>query len=408
MRYIGVDIHREFAEVAILEDGVARSGGRVAATPEGIRLLAESLAPDDQVAIEATVNTFAVAKLLEEHVARVVISNPLKTRAIAEAKIKTDQIDARVLAQLLAAGFLPEVWRPSEDLSALRRLVAQRTRIVRERTRLKNQIQAVLHRNLVPRCPAADLFGKKGRSWLADQELPADERILVESALRRLDLAGDELALIERELAGYALVSPDTLRLMTIPGVDMVVAISLVAAIGDVARFASSGKLVSYLGLDPRVRQSGSQPARHGRISKQGRSQARGMLVEAAWACAKTPGPLRAFFVRIRGRRGEQVAAVATARKLAVLCWQMLSRGEDYAYARPSLVAQKRRALELKSGAPSRRGQRGSTYRYNLKEVREAERAMSAQAELAYQKLTARWQKSPTASGAGAAKGVRL
>jgi transposase len=408
MRYIGLDIHRDFAEVAILEDGVARSGGRLPATPEGIRLLADSLHPDDRVAIEATVNTFAVATLLEGQVARVVISNPLKTRAIAEAKIKTDQIDARVLAQLLAAGFLPEVWRPSEELSGLRRLVAQRARIVRERTRLKYQVQAVLHRNLVPRCPAADLFGRKGRGWLAEQELPADERILVDSALRRLDLAGAELALVERELAAYALASPDTLRLMTIPGVDMVVAISLVAAIGDVSRFRTSGKLVSYLGLDPRVRQSGSQPARHGRISKQGRSQARAMLVEAAWACAKTPGPLRAFFLRIRGRRGEQVAAVATARKLAVLCWQMLSRREDYAYARPSLVAQKRRALELKAGHPPRRGRRGGTHRYNLKDVREAERAMSTQAELAYEKLTARWQKSPAASGAGAAKGVRL
>jgi hypothetical protein len=230
----------------------------------------------------------------------------------------------------------------------------------------------------------------------------------VASALRRLDLAGQELALIERELAAHALASPDALRLMTIPGVDMTVAISLTAAIGDVTRFKSSAKLVSYLGLDPRLRQSGSQPARHGRISKQGRSQARGMLVEAAWACAKTPGPLRAFFVRVRGRRGEQVAAVATARKLAVLCWQMLSRGEDYAYARPSLVAKKRRTLELKAGAPPRRGQRGSAYRYSLREVREAERAMSAQAELAYEKLTARWQKSPAAGGAGAATGVRL
>ena len=117
VRYIGVDVHREFAEVAVLEDGVVRSGGRVPATPEGIRILADSLAPDDEVAIEATVNTFAVAKLLEERVARVVISNPLKTRAIAEAKIKTDQIDARVLAQPLAAGFLPEVWRPSAAAS---------------------------------------------------------------------------------------------------------------------------------------------------------------------------------------------------------------------------------------------------------------------------------------------------
>jgi transposase len=244
------------------------------------------------------------------------------------------------------------IWRPDEELQALRRLVARRSSIVRERTRLKNQVQAVLHRNLLPRCPAADLFGRKGRAWLVEQPLPADEEIAVASALGRLDVAGEELTLVECELAQVGLASDDVKRLLTIPGVDRTVALSLVAAIGDIARFPDSRRLVSYLGLDPRVRQSGNQPARHGRISKQGRAQARGMLVEAAWACAKTPGPLRAFFLRIRSRRGEQVAAVATARKLAVLCWHLLARGEDYAYARPSLVAQKLRALELAAARP--------------------------------------------------------
>jgi len=117
-------------------------------------------------------------------VARVVISNPLRTRAIAEAKVKTGKVDARVLAELLRAGCLPGIWRPDEELQALRRLVARRRGIVRERTRLKNQVQAVLHRNLVPRCPAADLFGQKSRAWLADQPLPVDEQIAVASALR--------------------------------------------------------------------------------------------------------------------------------------------------------------------------------------------------------------------------------
>jgi transposase len=408
MRTIGLDVHREFAEVVILEDGVARAGGRVETTPEALRLFAQSLAATDEVAIEATVNTFAIARLLDEHVARVVISNPLRTRAIAEAKVKTDKIDARVLAELLAAGYLPGIWRPDEELQALRRLVARRSGIVRERTRLKNQVQAILHRNLLPRCPAADLFGKKGRAWLAEQPLPVDEEIAVASALRRLDVAGEELVLVERELAQVGQQSEDVKRLLTIPGVDRTVALSLVAAIGDIARFSDSRRLVSYLGLDPRVRQSGNQPARHGRISKQGRAQARGMLVEAAWACAKTPGPLRAFFLRVRARRGEQVAAVATARKLAALCWHLLTRGEDYAYARPSLVAQKLRALELAAGAPSRRGQRGSSYAYNLKEVRARERALSEQAELAYTKLTERWQKRRPQTGAGAATGERL
>jgi transposase len=280
---------------------------------------------------------------------------------------------------------------------------------VRERTRLKDQVQAILHRNLLPGCPAADLFGKKGRAWLAEQPLLlVDEEIAVASALRRLDVAGEELALVERELARVGLQGEDVKRLLTIPGVERTVALSLVAAIGDVSRFASSRRLVSHLGLDPRVRQSGNQPARHGRISEQGRAQARGMLVEAAWACAKTPGPLRAFFPRVRARRGEQVAAVATARKLAVLCWHLLARGEDYAYARPSLVAQKPRALELAAGARSRRGQRGSTSLYNPKQARERERALSEQAELAYLKLTEQWRKRATTKGAGAATGERL
>jgi len=408
MRTIGLDVHREFAEVAIIEDGVVRAAGRVETRPEALRLFAQSLAATDEVAIEATVNTFAIARLLEQYVARVVVSNPLRTRAIAEVKVKTDKVDARVLAELLAAGYLPGIWRPGEELQALRRLVARRSGIVRERTRLKNQVQAILHRNLLPRCPAADLFGKKGRAWLAERPLPVDEEIAVASALRRLDVAGEELVLVERELAQVGLQSDDVKRLLTIPGVDRTVALSLVAAIGEISRFASSRRLVSYLGLDPRVRQSGNQPARHGRISKQGRAQARGMLVEAAWACAKTPGPLRAFFLRVRARRGEQVAAVATARKLAVLCWHLLAHGEDYAYARPSLVAQKLRALELAAGAPSRRGQRGSTYLYNLKQVREAERALSEQAELAYVELTEQWRKRPATKGAGAAIGERL
>jgi transposase len=235
MRTIGLDVHREFAEVAILEEGRVRAAGRVETTPEALRLFAQSLAATDEVAIEATVNTFAIARLLEQHVARVVISNPLRTRAIAEAKVKTDKVDARVLAELLAAGYLPGIWRPDEELQALRRLVARRSGIVRERTRLKNQVQAILHRNLAPRCPAADLFGRKGRAWLGEQPLPVDEEIAVASALRRLDVAGEELVLVERQLAQVGLQSEDVKRLLTIPGVDRTVALSLVAAIGEIA-----------------------------------------------------------------------------------------------------------------------------------------------------------------------------
>jgi transposase len=186
---------------------------------------------------------------------------------------------------------------------------------------------------------------------------------------------------------------------------------SVTAAVGDFSRFSSPNKLVRYLGLNPRVKQSGGQPASHGRIAKQGRAHARGMLVEAAWVAVKTPGPLRAFYERVRARRGMQIAVVATARKLCVLCWHMITRGEDYAFARPSLTAKKLRALELKAGLPARRGRKGTAAGYSLKDVRRGERELAEQAERAYRQLVADWQaKAPTTKSVGvaAANGTRL
>ena len=200
--------------------------------------------------------------------------------------------------------------------------------------------------------------------------------------------------------------------LITIPGVDATVALSIVAAVGDFARFSSPAKLVSYLGLNPRVRQSGAHHPTHGRITKQGRAQARGMLVEAAFAAARVPGPLRAFYERVRARRGMQIAIVATARKLAVLCWYLIAKGEDYAFQRPSLTAKKLRALELRAGTPSRRGRKGAAGAagaYSLREVRRRESALAEQGEHAYRQLVANWQsKAPATAGAGAATGERL
>jgi hypothetical protein len=159
-----------------------------------------------------------------------------------------------------------------------------------------------------------------------------------------------------------AVRSPAECTSSDIAGVDATVALSIVAAVGDFRRFRRPEQLVSSLGLNPRVKQSGGQPASHGRITKQGRAHARGMLVEAAWVAVKTPGPLRAFYERVRGRRGMQIAVVATARKLAALCWTMIERGEDYAFARPSLTdeapgarAARRHALPPR---PERQGRR--------------------------------------------------
>jgi hypothetical protein len=256
---------------------------------------------------------------------------------------------------------------------------------------LKNQVQAILHRNLVPRCPFADLFGVKGRCWLGDQQLPPDEEIAVDALLRQLDFHRQELRIIDAELGRIALAREEVTRLMTIPGVDATVALSLVAAIGDFRRFPTPERLVSYLGLNPRVKQSGGQPAAHGRITKNGRAHARGMLVEAAFTASKVPGPLRAFYERVRAKRGIQIAIVATARKLVCLCWTMIERGEDFAFARPSLTEKKLRALELRAGMPARRGKKGTAANYSLKEIRRRELALAEQAEHAYRQQVADW-----------------
>ncbi|PWJ26637.1 transposase [Branchiibius hedensis] len=313
VRYIGMDVHREFAQLAVVEGGLTRDDGRIGVTPEALREWAAGLRTDDEVVLEATGNSDAIATLLTPLVTRVVVANPTKVRAIAEAKVKTDKVDARILAQLLAADFLPPVWLPDERTRSLRRQVSRRTHLVRQRTRCKNQIHAILNRNLVPTPPVSDLFGKSGRHWLAAQQLPIDERDSVQALLRQIDFHASELAAVDKDLATAALADPTALRLMTIPGVDAITAIAIIAAVGDFTRFASPDKLVSYLGLNPKVRQSGNSAPVHGRISKAGRAQVRGAMVEAAWSASRAPGPLRAFYQRIRPTRANLVCRPSCA-----------------------------------------------------------------------------------------------
>jgi transposase len=192
--------------------------------------------------------------------------------------VKADRVDASTLCELLAAGFLPAVWSPDDATRALRGLLGRRDRLVRSRTRAKNAVHAALQRELKGRPPMSDVFGRAGRRWLARLELPAHERQIVESCLREVDFLSQEIAALESELARLALSSEQVKRLMSVPGVSLVSAATFVAVVGDISRFETPKKLVGYVGLDPKVRQSGEQAARHGRISKQGSSAARHML----------------------------------------------------------------------------------------------------------------------------------
>ena len=226
MRVIGLDVHRTFAEVMFLRDGVLQSGGRVELTADRLAAFGRGLSSSDEVVLEATGNTAASVRSLKPYVDQVVIANPLQVRAIAHARVKTDKIDAGILAQLHASGFLPTVWMPDPATEALRRQVARRAQLVRHRTRLKNEIHSVLHAHLIPQCPYADLFGKRDRAWLTEQRLPNDELCAVEQRLREVDRHSEDLAVIDRTLAQATLDDPRVRRLLTISGVNVTVAIS--------------------------------------------------------------------------------------------------------------------------------------------------------------------------------------
>jgi len=395
MRSVGMDVHRSFAQVAIFDGSKFTGEFRIELDHDAVVAFGQSLRADDEVVLEATGNTAAIVRLLTPFVARVVIANPLQVKAIAHARVKTDKVDAKILAQLHAAGFLPEVWVADDETLKLRRLVPERMALVRSVRRVKSRVQAVLHANLVPKY-AGHLFGKGGRRWLATAPLPRTERDLLVRHLDELDWLNGKLEKLDRALARLSLDDARTRKLMTIAGISSVIATAVIAAIGDISRFPTPERLASYFGLTPRVRQSGERAAIHGRISKQGNAVARTMLIEAAWSAASVPGPLHAFFLRIKDRKGLNVAAVATARKIAGPIWQLLTKDTAYRWARPAFVAMKMRKLELRAGAPKAHGPAGPGHDYWIKEIRHREMELVAQAEAAYARMVeARRDKPP-------------
>lgn len=357
MRYIGLDVHLHFIEVCCIDEkgSILWRHKITPVTRESLVAFARSkLQPDDRLALEATGNCWAVLRVLRPFVAAVVVSNPLLTKAIASAKVKTDKVDAAVLAQLLRLDYLPAVWEPDEQTQRLRSWCVRRSKLVGERTRLGNRIHAVLAERLLA-CPAGDLWSQAGRQWLASVEIDEESRWLIDSELRRLAVLVQEIAAIEHQLAILGHADQRVRLLMTMPGVSLVVAVALVAAIGDVSRFRDGDALASYFGLVPSTRQSGNR-CYHGPITKRGRSQPRWMLVEAAHHLATHPGPLGHFFRRLAGRKCHNVAVVATARKLAVLACRLLTTGQPYRYALPQSTEDKLRKLRIAATGQRRKG----------------------------------------------------
>ena len=367
MRYIGLDVHRKTVRACIrnADDSIAHES-TFECTREGLESFARShLKESDLLTLEATFHSWPIVEVLSPFVERVVVSNPMATRAIAQSKVKTDKIDARVLSELLRIGYLPEVWTPNQRTRELRGLCARRASLVSDCTRLKNRIHGVLAKCLVPR--PGEVFDVKGRRWLTSLELPEWAQRQIQSDLRLLTLAEMELEGQDRILLQAAWDDPRVKLLITMPGVDVTVALAILAALGDIDRFADGNRLAAYLGLVPTTYQS-AEHCYHGRITKRGNGKARWLLIQAAQHLGSHPGPLGVFFRRIAARKNRNVAVVATARKLAVIAWHMLTQGQPYRYAQPRCTQDKlarfrvrasgaRRKTGPKAGSMARAGQ---------------------------------------------------
>lgn len=330
--FYGLDVHKRFIQVcAVTAHGARQREFRIDGTAEAITTFARTLGPDDQVVLEATFHSWAIWSLLTPHAGRVVVANPMQVKAIAHARVKTDKIDAHTLAQLLRVDFLPEVELPDEETWELRQLVSHRRFLGKQRVALINRVRSLVNGRLYD-CPTTELLGAAGRRWLAALSFSAGEQLILDSTLRLLDALDHELDTLDETLRTKASETLGVRLLMTIPGVHCTVAIGLLSAIGDVSRFASPQRLASYFGLVPRINQSADK-CFHGHITKAGRSHGRWLAIEAAQSLSTSTSPLTATYHRVRRKKGHNVAVTALARKLVVLAWHLLTKGEPYRYA---------------------------------------------------------------------------
>jgi len=351
---VGLDVHKRLVEACIVDQvGNVVHRERFALNRRTLELFATKiLRPADHVALEATTNCWAVADILRSHVAKVLVSNPMATKAIAQAKVKTDKVDAHVLAQLLRCDFLPAVWQPDEATRQLRELTGRRSTLVGQRTMMRNRIHSVLAMRLIE--ASSGLFCGDGLEWLAKAELDPQARLLVDSDLRQLEFLQKEIDALDAELARRGHASDPVKLLMTLPGVDVATAESVLAAWGDVKRFPDGDHAASYLGLVPSTKQSANH-CYHGPITKRGNSQARWMLIQAAQHLDRHPGPLGHFFRRLCRKKNRNVAVVAAARKLAMIGWQMLISNEPYRYAIPRSTEDKLSRLRVRATGQRRK-----------------------------------------------------
>jgi transposase len=321
MSVVGVDLHRRRSQVAVLDDGGREVMNRnVPNRGSAMLTLFESLPAGTPVAVEATYGWSWLVDLLAEVGLEPHLAHPGGCKAIAYARLKNDKVDARTLAHLLRTDLLPEAWLAPPETRELRMLLRHRAGLVQLRTGLKVRVRSVLGERGI--AAPASLWTGPGQRWLTEVPLPATQRLMITNACRLLDEVTAVIGEVESEVRRRAAPDARVHALMQIEGVGLITAMTVVAEVGDVTRFANSRKLCSWAGLTPRVRNS-DNTVRHGPVSKMGSPALRWVLGEAAQIAKRKP-PYAGTFSAIATRRGRNVATTAIARRLLARCFHVL------------------------------------------------------------------------------------
>ena len=327
MHSVGIDLHRSRSHVAVIDDrGDVLLSRRIINHPETFLPLLGEIDGECRIALEATYGWEWLADVLQDAGYELHLAHPLRTKAIASARVKTDAVDARTLAHLLRADLLPEAYVAPRELRELRDLLRHRVALTRMRSALKNRAGAILAKHGVQR-PFSDMFGPGGLRFLAALELREAPRRRLDSTLALIADFTREIDATSGEIDARARQDAYVEVLCQIRGVGHYIAMLVIAEVGDITRFQTARQLCSWAGMTPTVHSS-DQRTRLGHISHQGSPALRWALVEAAQHAARGGGPLREAFERIAKRRGRQVAKVAVARKILTLCFYGLRDGE--------------------------------------------------------------------------------
>jgi transposase len=350
--YFGLDVHKKFIQICKLsKEGNILANYQVGGDAGSINNFAKTLKETDSVVLETTFNSWAVYDLLKTNSkAKIIVSDSNQVKAIAHAKVKTDKVDAEILARLLKADFIPEVNLPDKQTWIYRQLVSHLRLLSKQRTAIKNSIWAILNRSLI-KPPYENIFTKKSIVWLTQLELDPILKLQMNNLL--LLYAAIETATKdgETQLESIAVKEKDVQLLLSIPGVGLKVALGFISAIGDIHRFKTANQLASYFGLTPRLSQSADR-SYSGRITKAGTAYGRWLAVEAAQSLALSGSPITASYFKIKNKKGHNIAVTALARKLITVVWHMLKNQEPYRYARSENVTHKLR--NINPNLPSR------------------------------------------------------